>query len=133
MNALKTLFAIATLAGATSLAFAHDPSTSEGDHHRGHHQGMMHAQMKAMDANGDGLITKAEFMDAHEAKWNDLPKNSDGAISIADMEKAHQERMQNRRTQKHETMMQDHEKMMLEHEKMMDQADADAKDDKPSN
>lgn len=137
MNTRQSILAMAALLCTSSLAFAHDPENRGTDHHHGHHRGMMHSQMKAMDANNDGLITKAEFIDAQEAKWNDLPKNSDGAISIADMEKARQERMQNRRTQKHEAMMQDHEKMMLEHEKMMDATEAvsedETKDEKPSN
>lgn len=64
--------------------------------------GMMHedmgaSQMKSMDTNGDGLISKDEFMKAHEAKWDAMQKNKDGMVSIADMEKMHRDKMMKHR------------------------------------
>ena len=45
--------------------------------------------MNSMDANGDGMISKDEFIKAHEAKWDELPKNKDGLVSLADLNKMH--------------------------------------------
>jgi hypothetical protein len=125
MNTLTSTLATAALMCTSTVAFAQEQSKPASNHHQEHQCGMMGSQMKSMDANGDGLITKIEFMNAHEAKWNDLPKNSDGAILIADMEKAHQAHMDSQHAQKHDAMMQNHQKMMNEHEEMMD---ADEKD-----
>jgi hypothetical protein len=41
--------------------------------------------MKAMDANGDGMISKKEFDSHHEAMWKKM-KSKNGMVSIADME-----------------------------------------------
>ncbi len=43
--------------------------------------------MKTLDADGDGSITKEEFMQGHEAMFGKMDKNSDGAID-ADEKKA---------------------------------------------
>jgi hypothetical protein len=90
---------------------------------------MMNSRMKSMDTNNDGLVSKAEFMKAHEAMWDSMPKDKSGQISIAEMEKAHQARMADRHTRKHEEMMEHHEKMMQEHEKMMNESESDTKDE----
>ncbi len=113
MKLLKSAVALAALMCTSSIALADQGMGGGGGQHRGQgQQGMMHSQMKSMDANGDGLITRDEFMAAHEAMWDKMPKNSAGAVSVADMEKAHQERRMERRAGRHETMMQEHEKTM---------------------
>ena len=48
----------------------------------GMHMGM---DMKAMDTNGDGMISKKEFDSYHEAMWKKM-KSKNGMVSIADME-----------------------------------------------
>jgi hypothetical protein len=60
-----------------------------GDMHSGqgmqHKHGMMHhGMMKRMDANADRVITKAEFMQAHEMMF-DRMKNPDGVIDMSQM------------------------------------------------
>lgn len=40
---------------------------------------------KMMDKDGDGMISKSEFMEAHEMMF-DRMKNSDGMISVKDMQ-----------------------------------------------
>jgi hypothetical protein len=48
----------------------------------GGHMGM---DMKAMDANGDGMISKKEFDSHHQVMWKKM-KSKNGMVSIADME-----------------------------------------------
>ena len=42
-------------------------------------------EMKAMDANGDGMISKSEFMKYHEAMWAKMKKNKNGMVDMKDM------------------------------------------------
>lgn len=44
---------------------------------------MMH-HMKGMDANGDGVLSKDEFMKAHEAMFDSM-KNKDGVVDMKNM------------------------------------------------
>ena len=50
----------------------------------GAHMGMG-MDMKAMDANGDGMISKKEFDSHHAVMWKKM-KSKNGMVSIADME-----------------------------------------------
>lgn len=51
-------------------------------------QGMM-IEMKAMDTNHDGMISKKEFMKFHEDMWAKMKKNKSGLVDIEDMELMH--------------------------------------------
>ena len=82
MNAVKTTLAVATLMCASTLTFAHEHYR---DCPRTDHGRWMQSQMKTMDTNHDGVISKDEFMTFHEAKWNALPKNKDGVVNLSDM------------------------------------------------
>ena len=84
MNTVKSVLVMAALICAPMFAFANTGMT---------HEDMSASQMKSMDTNGDGMISKDEFMKAHEAKWNAMQKNKDGMVSIADMEKMHHNKM----------------------------------------
>ena len=56
------------------------------DHHmKGEHG------MKMLDTNGDGMISKEEFVKHHEAMYDKLKKNSKGMVDIKDMEAMHKE------------------------------------------
>ncbi|MDB6061744.1 MAG: EF-hand domain pair family protein [Verrucomicrobiaceae bacterium] len=50
----------------------------------GMEHGMEMHDMKAMDTNGDGMISKAEFMKYHEAKFDKM-KNKDGMLDVKSM------------------------------------------------
>jgi Ca2+-binding EF-hand superfamily protein len=49
--------------------------------------GNMRFDAKAMDADHDGTITKDEFMKYGEAKWNKMPRDANGMMSVADAAK----------------------------------------------
>lgn len=48
--------------------------------------------MARMDANGDGKITKDEFMQGHEAMFHKIDQNGDGVIDQAERD-AHMKKM----------------------------------------
>ena len=54
--------------------------------------GMM-MDMKSMDANGDGMISKKEFMKHHEHMWSKMKKSKGGMVSMKDMEMMHADMM----------------------------------------
>ena len=45
----------------------------------------MGMEMKMMDTNGDGMISKEEFMKHHEAMFDKMKKDRNGMVSIKDM------------------------------------------------
>ncbi len=98
MNTIKSALVAAALMCTPMLAFAQAGMM---------HENMSSSQMKSMDTNGDGLVSKDEFMKAHEAKWDAMQKNKDGMVSIADMEKMHRNKMA-----KHSDMKKQHDDMM---------------------
>jgi hypothetical protein len=38
-----------------------------------------------VDANGDGMVSKAEFLQHHEKMWADMKKNADGSVAVKSM------------------------------------------------
>lgn len=81
---LVSLFAFGVFAG--SAAFAHDQNKHDGK------MGMpMAAQMKEMmDTNKDGVISKEEFMRAHEAMFDRMDTNHDGRLDAEEQKAAHE-------------------------------------------
>lgn len=47
---------------------------------------MMMMDMKMMDTNKDGMVSKEEFMAFHEAMWNKMKRNPAGMAMMADVE-----------------------------------------------
>ena len=43
-------------------------------------------ETKRMDADSDGMISKAEFIKYHEARYDGMKKNSRGMVDVKDME-----------------------------------------------
>jgi hypothetical protein len=41
-----------------------------------------------MDTNGDGLITRAEYMKYHEGYWHGMKKGTKGAVVLKDIDKS---------------------------------------------
>ena len=87
------LFSVAILIAASGSAWAHPQHAAHAD------------GMKMMDTNGDGAISKDEFMKHHEMMWDKMKKNSAGNVDIKDMQAMH-----NEMAAKHEMMMKDDKK-----------------------
>ena len=75
MKKLILAFAATAVVGTSYIAIAADDMKSE--------KGMM-MDMKKYDTNGDGMLSKEEFMKAHEAMFERM-KGPNGMISIKDM------------------------------------------------
>jgi Ca2+-binding EF-hand superfamily protein len=69
----------------SALASLSLPSVARDDMKCGH--GMM--QMKNMDTDNDGTVSKEEFMKAHEAMWDEMKKNKDGLVDVKEMQRMH--------------------------------------------
>jgi hypothetical protein len=84
MNKFNCVLLAAGLMCVTTLAFAdHDADRKT----------KQSAMMSAIDANGDGLISKDEFMNFHAAMWDKLPKDKDGMVAMKDMHHMHHDMM----------------------------------------
>ena len=46
----------------------------------------MKMNLKMMDTNGDGMISKDEFMKYHEAMYDKMKKDANGMVSLKDMQ-----------------------------------------------
>jgi len=46
----------------------------------------MKMNLKMMDTNGDGMVSKVEFMKYHEAMYDKMKKDANGMVSLKDME-----------------------------------------------
>lgn len=80
MKISTAMFTIA-LTCLSPLALAnHDPDAAQMGHAR-------------IDTNGDGWISKEEFMAHQQDVWNQLPKNADGLVLTKDMPTHHDKMM----------------------------------------
>ncbi|MGB8327093.1 MAG: hypothetical protein WCE48_05895 [Steroidobacteraceae bacterium] len=122
MKKLCTILLATAAIGVGAVAFAADPAKApapgtkcgpgmEGgmDHPMG-----MRMHLKEMDTNGDGVVSREEFLKGHEAMF-DRMKNKDGVISLADLAKregmGHEGKHQDWKMHEgvhHEGMMQGH-------------------------
>jgi hypothetical protein len=86
------------------------------------HKGMQ--MMKAMDADGNGEISREEFVQAHEKMFDSMDENGDGTLDqeeqAAMMQKMRQRKMEH---------MGDHERMGdMDHHEQMEKPDASEHD-----
>jgi aminopeptidase C len=86
MNKVLSILFGAALAGAAASGAAAD-NMKQG---KGMAMGM---DMKMMDTNKDGMISKDEFTKHHEAMWEKMKKNKNGMVDMKDMNMMHSEMM----------------------------------------
>ena len=90
-NAADNPFAMTEISGGYMVAAAAEGKCGEGKCGEGKSGGEKKAAsegkcgegkcgMKSMDANGDGSVTKEEFMQGHEVMFGRLDANGDGVI-----------------------------------------------------
>src|SRR5438309_6110085 len=79
MHKLLYIFVAMSLASVSNSAVAMDDMKPQG----------MMMDMKAMDTNHDGMISKKEFMKFHEDMWAKMKKNKSGMVDMKDMEMMH--------------------------------------------
>ena len=78
MSKLLSILCGVTLIGISASAVAAD-TMKQG-------KGMgMQSDMKMMDTNNDGMLSRDEFMKHHEAMYDKMKKNKDGMVDIKDM------------------------------------------------
>ena len=84
----KTFFAVAVSVllgtGCNAMANRDMPSGQTMGNMKSEH-GMMSSMMMKMDTNGDGMLSKEEFIKGHEAMF-DRMKGPNGMISLKDMQ-----------------------------------------------
>lgn len=79
------------LLSALALTVIAAPVMAQDGAHDGPHGKMMDRKMNA-DTDGDGALSKTEFMAVHEKRFAEMDGNSDGSISKDEME-SHRETM----------------------------------------
>lgn len=101
---MKKILALGTMAllSSASLAMAdHHGGDKKSHHDKG--QKMMERMFEKSDTDGDGVISKAEFMAEAEARFAKMDADSDGNVT-KDEAKAHHEAMKAKWKEKKEKM-----------------------------
>ena len=87
-NVKKLIFAMSATVllgtGCTPMG-SHDMSSGQNMGGMKSEHGMMGGMMMKMDTNGDGMLSKEEFMKGHEAMFDHM-KGPNGMISLKDMQ-----------------------------------------------
>ncbi|MEC4718370.1 MULTISPECIES: hypothetical protein [Noviherbaspirillum] len=96
MNKLVFAMGVAVVfaTGCAGMSGQHEPGGPHEMQAQSGHRGM-DGMMSRMDGNGDGMISKEEFMKAHEAMFDQM-KGSNGMISLQDMQMRRQRMMEQR-------------------------------------
>lgn len=94
MNKLVFALGVAVVfaTGCAGMSGQHGPGGPDEMQKQSGHRGM-DGMMSRMDANSDGMISKEEFMKAHEAMFDQM-KGSNGMISLRDMQMRRQRMME---------------------------------------
>ena len=78
---MNKLFLMAALMGAMTL-----PATAAfAEHHEGDYKGK---KMEKVDTNGDGLVSKEEFLAKHEEMFNKMDADGNGSLTPEEMKEA---------------------------------------------
>lgn len=87
----RFLTVAATCAALVSATAAHAQTPAANGAQRGQRLQQLESEMfKRMDTNGDGVISKQEFMEQAEKRFKRLDANGDGQITREEIESAAQ-------------------------------------------
>lgn len=78
---MKKLFLAAVAVSVLSIASGAVMAEHHGDYKKG-------KMMEKVDTNGDGMVSKAEFMAKHEGKFAEMDADGDGNLSKEEMQSA---------------------------------------------
>lgn len=99
MKSISKLVALALALGASNLALAAtatDGSAPPQGQMPGNMQQRMQQHMQQMDSNGDGNISKQEFLANCEKRFTKMDSNNDGQISPQEREQMKAKMMQHK-------------------------------------
>lgn len=99
---------------ASSLLMAQENEARTDRMHRG-----MQMMMEHMDADGNGEISREEFVQAHEKMFDSMDENGDGTLDQEELA-AMREKMRHRRTEHKGS----HEMGDMDHHERMEEPDA---------
>jgi hypothetical protein len=85
MKKLISIGLVAVLFGAGLSGCARDGMMNRGSMKDGTGKNM-NMDSTMMDANSDGMVSKEEFMKHHEAMFDKMKKDSNGMVSMKDMQ-----------------------------------------------
>lgn len=77
--------------GATLAVGAGSALAGEGKHHQGE---MMEKKFSKMDADGDGMVSRAEYESMATDHFNNMDMDSNGMVSLEEMQQARQQMKQ---------------------------------------
>ena len=83
---ISSLFAAGLIGVSLSAAAA---ESMKHDHAMMKDGNTMSTHMKAMDTDGDGMISKDEFMKYHEQMYDGMKKNANGMVELKTMSTMH--------------------------------------------
>jgi hypothetical protein len=93
---LTGLLLVSSLSWATDSAVPGQMPMREQGHMQGKQQEHMQQRIKAMDTNGDGNISKAEFMANAEKHFAKMDSDADGQVTPQERSQLQQQRMQHK-------------------------------------
>ena len=85
---------VMALAGGAALSVS---AGSHEDGEGGHHGKFMRKMLDRMDADGDGLVSEAEFVGAHRERFAKMDADGDGQLSHEEMAAHHSAKREQRR------------------------------------
>lgn len=103
---MKTRLFLMTAAAALAMtvsAMAQEPGEKAADAAPEFGKDKVEMMMQKADTNGDGMISKEEFMAKHEKRFTEIDTSGDGQLSKDEMQ-AHREAMKAKRMERRDDM-----------------------------
>lgn len=97
---MKKLF----MTAAVISAFALTANVAMAEHHKGGEHKGKGKMMERADTDGDGNISKSEFMAKHEAMFSKIDTDGNGVLSKEEMKAGHEKMHEKRKEMKEKRM-----------------------------